>query len=82
MIVHGEKAHSRYLGEDAFAAMTGFEYKTHNAPAPYEGNAPLGETIVGNKELLIVEGTSHVDLYDNFEKIPFDKIEKFIKENL
>ena len=82
MIVHGEKAHSRYLGEDAFAAMTGFKHKTHNAPAPYEGNAPLGETIVGNKELLIVEGASHVDLYDNFEKIPFDKIEKFIKENL
>ena len=82
LIIHGEKAHSRYLGEDAFAAMTGFEYKTHNAPAPYEGNAPLGETIVGNKELLIVEGASHVDLYDNFEKIPFDKIEKFIKENL
>lgn len=68
MIVHGEKAHSRYLGEDAFAAMTGFEYKTHNAPEPYAGNAPLGETVVGNKELLIVEGASHVDLYDNFEK--------------
>ncbi len=82
MIVHGEKAHSRYLGEDAFAAMTDFEYKTHNAPAPYEGNAPLGETIVGNKELLIVEGASHVDLYDNFEKIPFDKIEKFIRDNI
>ena len=82
MIVHGEKAHSRYLGEDAFAAMTGFEYKTHNAPEPYAGNAPLGETIVGNKELLIVEGASHVDLYDNFEKIPFDKIEKFIRDNI
>lgn len=82
MIVHGEKAHSRYLGEDAFAAMTGFEYKTHNAPAPYAGNAPLGETVVGNKELLIVEGASHVDLYDNFEKIPFDKIEKFICDNI
>ena len=82
MIVHGEKAHSRYLGEDAFAAMTGFEYKTHNAPEPYTGNAPLGETIVGNKELLIVEGASHVDLYDNFEKIPFDEIEKFIRDNI
>lgn len=82
MIVHGEKAHSRYLGEDAFAAMTGFEYKTHNAPEPYAGNAPLGETVVGNKELLIVEGASHVDLYDNFEKIPFDKIEKFIRDNI
>lgn len=82
MIVHGEKAHSRYLGEDAFAAMTGFEYKTHNAPEPYAGNAPVGETVVGNKELLIVEGASHVDLYDNFEKIPFDKIEKFIRDNI
>lgn len=82
MIIHGEKAHSRYMGEDAFAAMTGFEYKTHNAPAPYEGNAPLGETIVGNKELLIVEGASHCDLYDNFDKIPFDKIESFLKESL
>lgn len=82
MIVHGEKAHSRYLGEDAFAAMTGFEYKTHNAPEPYTGNAPVGETVVGNKELLIVEGASHVDLYDNFEKIPFDKIEKFIRDNI
>ena len=82
MIIHGEKAHSRYMGEDAFAAMTGFKYKTHNAPAPYEGNAPLGETIVGNKELLIVEGASHCDLYDNYDKIPFDKIESFLKENL
>ena len=62
--------------------MPGFEYKTHNVPAPYESNAPLGETIVGNKELLIVEGASHVDLYDNFEMIPFDKIEKFIRDNI
>lgn len=30
-----------------------------------------------NKELYIVEGASHVDLYDNLEKIPFDKIENF-----
>lgn len=30
-----------------------------------------------NKELLIIKGANHVDLYDNFEKIPFDKIEKF-----
>ena len=70
------------MGEDAFAAMTGFKYKTHNAPAPYEGNAPLGETIVGNKELLIIEDASHCDLYDNFDKIPFDKIENFLKESL
>lgn len=34
------------------------------------------------KELVVVEGADHVDLYDNFEKIPFDKLEKFFKENL
>lgn len=35
-----------------------------------------------NKELLIIEGANHVDLYDNMEKIPFDKIETFYKINL
>ena len=35
-----------------------------------------------NKELLIVPGASHTDLYDNFDKIPFDKIETFYRENL
>lgn len=82
MIVHGEKAHSRYMGEDAFANMTGFQFETNNAPAPYTGNAPIGLTKVGNKELLIVENASHCDLYDQKDKIPFDKIEKFIKENI
>ncbi len=56
LIVHGEKAHSRYFGEDAFKKLKG-----------------------NNKELLIVEGANHVDLYDNLEKIPFDKIEEFFK---
>lgn len=35
-----------------------------------------------NKELLIIEGANHVDLYDNLGKIPFDKIESFFKENM
>jgi len=35
-----------------------------------------------NKELMIIEGANHTDLYDNFDKIPFDKIETFYKENL
>ena len=35
-----------------------------------------------NKELMIIPGASHVDLYDNFEKIPFDKIESFFREYL
>ncbi len=69
LIVHGEKAHSRYFSEDAFEKMTG----TKRA-----GN----DTIVGNKELLIIPGASHIDLYDNKNAIPFDKIDAFFKANL
>lgn len=59
LIVHGEKAHSRYFSEDAFKKLKG-----------------------ENKELLIVKDANHVDLYDNIDKIPFDKIENFLKSNL
>ncbi|MBR0204843.1 MAG: alpha/beta hydrolase, partial [Synergistaceae bacterium] len=59
LIIHGEKAHSRYLGEAAFKALKG-----------------------DNKELMIIPGASHVDLYDNFEKIPFEKINSFFAEYL
>ena len=61
LVVHGENAHSRYFGEDAFKKLKG-----------------------NNKELLIVKGANHVDLYDGGDKnaIPFDKIESFYKENL
>lgn len=34
------------------------------------------------KELLIVENASHVDLYDQHEKIPFDRMVTFFEENL
>ncbi|MGG7048656.1 alpha/beta hydrolase [Campylobacter sp. M4] len=34
------------------------------------------------KELVIVPNAHHVDLYDNYEKIPFDKFEQFFRENL
>ena len=59
LMIHGEKAHSRYFSEDAFKKLKG-----------------------DNKELLIVPGANHVDLYDNLEKIPFDKIEAFYKAYL
>ncbi len=59
LIIHGEKAHSRYFSEDAFKKLKG-----------------------DNKELYIVEGANHVDLYDNLDKIPFDKIETFFNEYL
>ena len=35
-----------------------------------------------NKELLIIPGASHTDLYDQADIIPFDKIESFMRENL
>ncbi len=59
LVIHGEKAHSRYFGEDAFKKLTG-----------------------NNKELLIIPDASHVDLYDNKDKIPFDKLEAFFTANL
>ena len=59
LIVHGEKAHSRYFGEDAFKKLKG-----------------------KNKELLIIPGANHTDLYYKMDVIPFDKIESFFKSNL
>ena len=59
LVVHGEKAHSRYFGEDAFKKLKG-----------------------DNKELYIVPGASHTDLYDNLEKIPFGKIVEFYNQYL
>lgn len=35
-----------------------------------------------NKELLIVDGANHTDLYYNLDKIPFDKIGKFFDKYL
>ena len=35
-----------------------------------------------NKKLLIVPGASHTDLYDNMDKIPFDRITQFFNEYL
>ncbi len=35
-----------------------------------------------NKELMIIPGASHTDLYDQVDIIPFDKIETFIRSNI
>ena len=35
-----------------------------------------------NKELMIIPGASHTDLYYKFDIIPFDRIEAFMRENL
>lgn len=38
------------------------------------------ENVGEPKELYIVPGANHIDLYDDVDKIPFDKIETFLKE--
>ena len=44
---------------------------------------PGKTTVVGNKELLIIPGAVHTDLYDDKAGvIPYDRIESFFKENL
>jgi len=58
LLIHGEKAHSRYFSETAYAA----------AAEP--------------KELLIIPGANHVDLYDQVNIIPFDKLTEFFTKNL
>ena len=58
LFIHGEKAHSRYFSETAYAA----------AAEP--------------KELMIIPGASHTDLYDRVDVIPFDKLTAFFTQNL
>lgn len=59
LLVHGEKAHSRYFSEGAYEKMAG-----------------------DNKELLIIPGASHVDLYGNLDVIPFEKLNSFFNMHL
>ena len=35
-----------------------------------------------SKEIIIVPGVTHVDLYDQMDKIPFDKLFAFFDKNL
>ena len=61
LIIHGEKAHSRYMGESAFKLLKG-----------------------DNKELMIIPGATHCDLYDggNGNFIPWDKLQTFFETYL
>ena len=36
----------------------------------------------GQKELMIIPGASHVDLYDRLDVIPFDKLTAFFTQHL
>ena len=52
-----------------------------NAHSRYFSEAAY-EAAAEPKELLIVSGASHVDLYDQVEKIPFDKMASFFGEHM
>lgn len=86
LIMHGENAHSRYFGEAAFHYMVDGRaegYETVRKPNP----------VPENKELLIIPGASHCDLYDGGYTelegkgqqkncIPWDKLEDFFTTNI
>ncbi|MBQ6071818.1 MAG: alpha/beta hydrolase [Bacteroidales bacterium] len=88
LILHGEKAHSRYFGITAYENMTGAKVDLQGQDANLQPlNKPLAEPFIvtrGNKQLYIVPNATHCDLYDGGEGnyIPFDYIENFYKENL
>ena len=88
LLIHGEKAHSRYFSEYAFEKMTGRKaFNSSVAECATANQIPTGKYAgsykEGNKELLIIPGASHVDLYDDVAGvIPYDKLESFFKENL
>ena len=86
LVMHGEKAHSRYFGEAAYHYMVDGQaegYKFVGQPNPNPEN----------KELLIIPDASHCDLYDGgYEEkagkgqpknlIPWDKLAAFFEEYL
>ena len=88
LILHGEKAHSRYFGITAYENMTDAKVELQGQDENLQPlNAPLVEPFIvtrGNKQLYIVPNATHCDLYDGGEGnyIPFDYIEEFYKENL
>ena len=61
MVLHGDAAHSCYMGKDAFALLRG-----------------------DNKELVLMPGATHTDLYDGGGKnaIPWDKVQGFFEKYL
>ena len=86
LVMHGEKAHSRYFGEAAYHYMVdgkaeGYKFVGEPNPNPE------------NKQLLIIPGASHCDLYDGGytelmgegepkNLIPWDKLAEFFAEHL
>ncbi len=86
LVMHGEKAHSRYFGEAAYKFMVEGKAEGYNVVGKPNPNPE-------NKELLIIPGASHCDLYDggytelegkgeSKNLIPWDRLADFFTKNL
>lgn len=86
LVMHGEKAHSRYFGEAAYHYMVDGKADGYNTVVKPNPNPE-------NKELLIIDGATHCDLYDggytelegkgeSKNLIPWDKLADFFTKNL
>jgi len=77
LVMHGAEAHSRYFGEAAYHYMVEGKAEGYN----FIGKPnPVPE----NKQLLIIPGATHCDLYDGGENnyIPWDTLAAFFGKNL
>ncbi len=77
LVMHGEKAHSRYFGEAAYKYMVEGKAEGYNFIGKPNPNPE-------NKQLLIIPGATHCDLYDGGSNsyIPWDTLAEFFNKNL
>lgn len=77
LVMHGAEAHSRYFGEAAYKYMLEGQAEGYNFIGKPNPNPE-------NKQLLIIPGASHCDLYDGGEGnyIPWDTLAEFFGKNL
>ena len=74
LVMHGAEAHSRYFGEAAYHYMVDGKAEGYNFVGKPNPNP-------ANKQLLIIPGATHCDLYDGGEGnyIPWDTLAEFFK---
>ena len=77
LVIHGAEAHSRYFGEAAYKYMVEGQAEGYNFIGKPNPNPE-------NKQLLIIPGATHCDLYDGGEGnyIPWDTLAEFFSKNL
>lgn len=74
----------RYSNEIRSAVLIMHGERAHSCYFSRDAYAAVmeGNPVPENKELFIIPGALHTDLYDKLDVIPFDKLESFFRENL